>query len=316
MTLGFSLCLAFMGIWSLCMWTTVDALAELLLVNAALQVVLFACVACVPYWRTGRVSYVDIAWPFGVALIGVQILLLGDAEFVRRAAVGGVYLFIGLRMGVGALVLGKRTGVIFHREFPRYEYRRMLLERAGTKHPRAHMLAEIMAQGLANASALALPGLLIATNRAAALSIWEVVGACTWGVAYVLESTADAQKMIFMARHRDGVCDVGLWRYSRHPNYFAEWLVWSALAMAAIPSWLALRGLEPWFVWFALGAGVLAAPLAMYVTLVYVTGATPAEYYSVRKREGYGAYQARTNMFFPWFPRSSRRGEARQTGHA
>jgi steroid 5-alpha reductase family enzyme len=99
---------------------------------------------------------------------------------------------------------------------------------------------------------------------------------------------------------------VGLWRYSRHPNYFAEWMVWTALVIASIPSWLALRPVEPLVVWVLLGAGLLFVSRAMYSTLVYYTGAVPSEYYSVRKRPEYETYQRETNRFFPGPSRSRR----------
>lgn len=100
---------------------------------------------CIPYLRTGRISYVDIAWPFGVALIGLQILLLSDGDTVRKAVIGLVYLFIGLRMGIAAVAMAKTPGVIFKYEFPRYNYRRMMLKRTGTRYMKLHVLAEIMA---------------------------------------------------------------------------------------------------------------------------------------------------------------------------
>ena len=109
-----------------------DALVDMLLVNGVVQITLFILVACIPFLKTARVSYVDIAWPFGVALIGAQILFLSDADFTRKLIVGGVYLFIGLRMGLGALAMAKNTGVIFKTEFPRYRYRRMLLDEKGS----------------------------------------------------------------------------------------------------------------------------------------------------------------------------------------
>jgi steroid 5-alpha reductase family enzyme len=215
-------------------------------------------------------------------------------------------LFIGLRMGVGALTMAKATGVIFKTEFPRYQYRRAMLEEAGSAHADWHMFSEIMAQALANASVLALPGFLMATNTAEQISPLELVGVGVWLVAYVLESVADGQKLLFTSKKENkfGVCKVGLWRYSRHPNYFSEWLVWTGLVIAAAPSWLALRGTESEWVWLALGAGALGASVMMYVTLVYLTGAKPAEYYSVQKREGYRQYQAETSRFFPWFPKT------------
>ena len=302
MSAALGLSLAFIATWSMALQSNVESLVHLLVVNAPLQVLLFVVVACIPFLRSGRMSYVDVAWPFGVALIGALIVVLGEGPLLRRAVVGGVYAFIGLRMGIGAVVMARSTGVIVKTEFPRYRYRRMMLEQSGTRHVTLHMLADIMVQGLANASVLALPGFLIATNDRASISGWEVTGLCLWAGAYVLESMADAQKLLFISKNEGGVCDVGLWRYSRHPNYFAEWLVWSGLVIAAVPSWLALRSAEAAPVWITLGVGTAGAAAVMYLTLVYLTGAIPAEYYSVRKREGYREYQERTSMFFPWFP--------------
>ncbi len=304
MNFGPALCGIFLAVWAVALSTANDTLASMLLVNAGLQMLLFAFVACLPFLHTGRMSYVDIAWPFGVALIGLQIALMGDGNDLRKFCVAGVYLLIGLRMGVGALTMARKTGVIFKTEFPRYVYRRMELEGEGEAKARFHMLTEILAQGFANASVLALPGFLIAVNGQAGFHAWELAGIGLWLLAYILESTADLQKHKFISRNQGGVCNVGLWQYSRHPNYFSEWLVWTGIVIAAVPSWLALRAAEAAPVWLVLGLGAAGASLMMYITLVYLTGAKPAEYYSVRKRPDYKRYQETTSMFFPWFPKS------------
>lgn len=307
MNFGSVLCGAFIALWSVLIFSGVESLVELLLINGALQMTLFILVACIPFLRTGRMSYVDIAWPFGVALIGALILVMGDGNLLRKALVGGVYLMIGLRMGIGAVTMARTTGVIFKTEFPRYVYRRMVMEESGEKHMKFHMLAEIMAQGFANMTVLALPGFMLATNGSESISVWELVGISLWLIAYLTESTADVQKLRFIANNKDNklaVCNVGLWRYSRHPNYFSEWLVWTGLVVAAVPSWLALSTVVATPLWLVLGVGALFASVMMYITLVYLTGAIPAEYYSVRKRPEYKAYQQSTNRFFPWFPRN------------
>lgn len=296
------LCTLFATFWSVAVLTSNETLAMLLLVNGAVQLTLFLFVACIPLFKTGRMSFVDIAWPFGVALIGIQIAVLGDGDTVRRGCVASVYLLIGLRMGLGALSMAKTTGVIFKTEFPRYVYRRLQMRGHSEDHIRFHMFTEVMAQGLANASVLALPGFLLAVNHSDELHSMEIVGVSIWLVAYGLESTADLQKMRFIARHKGSVCNVGLWRYSRHPNYFSEWLVWTGIVMTALPSWLAMQAVESTFVWWGLGIGCVGASAMIYITLVYLTGAVPSEYYSVRKRPEYKRYQQTTNRFFPWFP--------------
>jgi steroid 5-alpha reductase family enzyme len=304
MSFGVFLSAFFLVIWVLALQTQSQSLTDLLLMNAGLQVLLFVVVACIPFLRTGRMSFVDIAWPFGLALIGIQVLIFTEGDLVRRVTVGAAYMFIGLRMGIGAVVMGLRTGVIFKTEFPRYEYRKMIFEREKKTHIKFHMLSEILAQGFANASVLALPAFIIATNSSNEISNWEVLGVGVWGVAYVLESVADSQKLLFISKNVGGVCNIGLWKYSRHPNYFSEWLVWTGLVIATLPSWLALRAEEPLVVWIVLGVGSLCASVMLYITLVYLTGAKPAEYYSARKRPEYKVYQETTNMFFPWFPKN------------
>ena len=304
MNFGGALSVVFLAIWSVVMFAANETLVSMMLVNAAVQAVLFILVACIPFLITGRMSYVDIAWPFGVALIGVLILLMGDGNATRKFVVGGVYLLTGLRMGLGALTMAKATGVIFKTEFPRYVYRRMILEESDGARVKFHSLAEIMAQGFANMSVLALPGFMLAINGSDVFSVWEIAGVGIWLLAYILESIADAQKMLFISKNKRGVCDIGLWRYSRHPNYFSEWLVWTGLVIASVPSWLALQEFEILAIWIVLGVGAIGASVMLYITLNYLTGAIPSEYYSVQKRTEYKRYQETTNRFFPWFPKN------------
>lgn len=273
--------------------------------NGLLQGLLFLVVASIPLWRTGRMSFVDIAWPFGVALTGAQVLIHTDGEVLRSSIVGGIYLAIGLRMGIAAIAMGRSTGVIFKYDFPRYDYRRLMLEQSGTRHIGAHMQMEVWIQGLANASVLSIPAILIATNDTPGLLPIELFGFGLWCVAYVIESIADTQKLLFISKNpKNSVCNIGLWRFSRHPNYFAEWLVWCGLSIAAIPSLLKLLSNMHWAEWGILTLGLLGACFTMYICLVYLTGAKPAEYYSVKKRKDYAAYQKKTSIFFPWFPKS------------
>jgi len=98
---------------------------------------------------------------------------------------------------------------------------------------------------------------------------------------------------------KNQVCNVGLWRYSRHPNYFAEWMVWNGLIIASIPSWILIYNQESLIIWVLLGLSLLWTSRLMYMTLVYHTGAVPSEYYSAQKRPEYRSYQEKTNIFFP-----------------
>jgi steroid 5-alpha reductase family enzyme len=112
------------------------------------------------------------------------------------------------------------------------------------------------------------------------------------------EALADGQLRQFRADpgNRGRVCDIGLWGWSRHPNYFFEWLGWVAYPLLAID----LRGDYP-FGWLA-----LSAPAFMYWLLVYVSGVPPLEQQMLRSRgAAYREYQGRVSAFFPLPPARS-----------
>ena len=287
------------------LWST--TFFKLALLNSLGQIALFTVVVCIPIWRTGRMSYVDIGWPWGLVLLGIISFCFSEGYWLRSLVVSSVVILIGLRMGLGALKMW-RLGFL-KKEFPRYQYQRIVWKEEGKNNTALALQIDAIAQGLANASFLAFPVFIIASNGDQEFSALEIVGLVIWILAFSMESIADFQKVRFLkemkraGKHRQ-VCNVGLWKYCRHPNYFAEWMVWNGLVIAAIPSWLLLKGFESEPVWLLLGIGLLLASKFMYTTLVYTTGAVPSEYYSVQKRPDYKDYQQQTNRFFPG-PRKS-----------
>lgn len=288
------------------MFTT--SLAEISFINGMIQLVLFGLIVLYPIWKTETLSYVDIGWPWGLVCIGLVTLFLGEGYHWRVWLISGLYIFMGLRMGIGAVQLW-RKGYI-QKELPRYRYQRIRWERKGKTNIQVAMQIDAWVQGLANASYLALPAFIIGSNPSPNISIFEIVGLVFWIASFVIESIADQQKLGFLRqmkaeKQRNKVCEVGLWKYSRHPNYFAEWTVWNSLIIMSIPSWLAMQSSEPLIIWIVLGMGLLFVSMIMYKTLVYLTGAKPAEYYSLQKRPDYMSYTKRVNMFFPGLPKKS-----------
>ncbi len=272
------------------------------LVNGVAQLVLFAFVVCLPTWRTGRMSYVDIGWPWGLTVIGILTWIYGEGDSLRVAIVSIAYIFAGSRMGLGAIKL--LISGHLDKELPRYEFQKKRWSKAGKTNTALAMQIEAIVQGVANAAFLAFPAFIIASNPSEEISIFEIIGIVIWLASFIMESVADAQKLKFLramkkSGARNTVCNIGLWQYSRHPNYFAEWMVWNALVIASIPSWLQLYPNMSVIIFVLLGVGLLMTSRIMYVTLVTYTGAVPAEYYSVQKRPAYKDYQQTTNMFFP-----------------
>ena len=272
------------------------------LINGIGQLVLFLFVVCIPIWKTGRMSYVDIGWPWGVALIGLITYCQINTITLSKTLVITAYILIGSRMGLGALKMWSMG--LLKKEFPRYEYQKIRWEKSNKTNISLAMQVEALSQGLANASFLAIPIFLISVSPSTQLSALEIIGFTIFILSIVFETVADYQKLKFLKEmkrqnKKNMVCDIGLWKYTRHPNYFAEWMVWNGLIIASIPSYFALFDSEVFWLWTLIGVALLYTSRIMYITLVYLTGAVPSEYYSAQKRPAYKAYQQSTNIFFP-----------------
>lgn len=272
------------------------------LINGIGQLVLFLFVVCIPIWKTGRMSYVDIGWPWGVALIGLITYCQINTITLSKTLVITAYILIGSRMGLGALKMWSMG--LLKKEFPRYEYQKIRWEKSNKTNISLAMQVEALSQGLANASFLAIPIFLISVSPSTQLSILEIIGFTIFILSIVFETIADYQKLKFLKEmkrqnKKNMVCDIGLWKYTRHPNYFAEWMVWNGLIIASIPSYISLFDSEALWLWIMIGVALLYTSRIMYITLVYLTGAIPSEYYSAQKRPAYKAYQQSTNIFFP-----------------
>ena len=272
------------------------------IINGIAQLILFLFVVCIPIWITKRMSYVDIGWPWGVALIGIIAYCLSNNITLTQSLIMIAYVLIGSRMGLGALKMWSLG--LLNKEFPRYEYQKIRWKKSGKSNEQLAMQIEALSQGLANASFLAIPIFLVFASPLTTISFLEIFGFILFALALIFETVADYQKILFLQEmkrlnKRNMVCDVGLWRYTRHPNYFAEWMVWNGLIIASVPSYIALFDSEVFWLWIFIGIALLYTSRIMYITLVYLTGAVPSEYYSSQKRPNYKAYQQSTNIFFP-----------------
>jgi len=294
-----------------CFIYQVDIFQEMVLVNGVLQIFLFLVVACIPAYFTKKMSFVDIAWPWGLVLIGILVLFLGEGYRPRIYMVAGMYLFSGLRMGIGALILFSKGHL--KSELSRYNYQRRRWDKAGYKNLNLSLQYEIMIQCFANITFLAIPAILMSTNSTNSISTLEYIGAGLWATWFVLEHISDLQKQqflkkAFLEKKKKQVCNVGFWKYTRHPNYFSEWMVWNAMIIASISSFISLYSEDQQLVWIIIGVGLFYISYIMYTTLVYYTGALPSEYYTLQKRPNYKAYQEQTNMFFPGPQKSNKKG--------
>ncbi len=146
----------------------------------------------------------------------------------------------------------------------------------------------LMVQGLVALGLAASMGL--AARNPAPFGALDVAAIAVLAVAIVGEAVADAQLRRFKAdpANRGRICDSGLWAWSRHPNYFFEWLGWVAYPL------FALSGLWPWG-WLA-----LSGPALMYWTLRHASGVPPLEAHMIRRHgAAFAAYASRVPAFFP-----------------
>jgi steroid 5-alpha reductase family enzyme len=135
----------------------------------------------------------------------------------------------------------------------------------------------------------------VAMHNARPFGILDMTAIAIFAVSVIGESIADRQLARFRgdSANRGEVCQVGLWRYSRHPNYFFEWLHWFAYPLLAI-------GLGP------AAYVALLGPALMLVFLLKITGVPPTELRALQSRgERYREYQRTTSAFFPWFPKET-----------
>ena len=279
----------------------IENFQNFLLINLISQIFIFLFIVCIPAYFTERMSYVDIAWPFGLIAIGIISFFYGDGYLLKKSIISMLYIIAGLRMGIGALILLKKG--YLNKELPRYSYQRIRWKKKGFINDKFSVQYEILLQCFANATFLAIPAILISNNSSQSFSIIEITGFIVWAIFFFLEHISDLQKQKFLINAKKNnlknqVCNVGLWKYTRHPNYFSEWMIWNGLIIASFSSLLVNNSM---LIFLSTTISLLYITILMYQTLVFLTGAIPSEYYSLIKRPDYKSYKQTTNMFFPNF---------------
>ncbi len=276
---------------------------RILYLNLLFQLILFFIVVCIPIYKTKRMSYVDIAWPWGLVVIGIVNYSHNEGSELMLLISTSIVSIIGLRMGIGAIGLLKQG--YLKKELSRYQYQRILWEKEKKSNTHLALQVDAITQGLANATFLAIPIFISGSSSSESLNFIEYFGLTVWLVSIVLETVADRQKLNFLRQMKiDGmknqVCNIGLWKYTRHPNYFFEWMVWNGVIIFSFPSLIGLASLSQSNK-VMIGICILFASKLMYDTLVHKTGAIPSEYFSLKKRPLYKEYMETTSQFFPRF---------------
>ena len=233
--------------------------------------------------RTGNAGIVDAGWAASIGLLGVFFATTSGGYLPRRVLVATLIGIWAARLAIYLL----RDRVLGCPEDGRY---RTLRAKWGATAQR-RLFVFFQTQALA-ALFFSLPVLVIAHHHVARWTAWDLAGAIIWCVSVVNTILADRQLARFKRRpdSRGKTCREGWWRYSRHPNYFFEWLHWWSYVALAV-------GASYWWL-------TLLAPAVMLYFLVCVTGIPPTEAQALASRgEDYRQYQRTTSVFIPWFPK-------------
>lgn len=235
--------------------------------------------------RRGRHDTIDTVWGLGFAAIAVVALLtsLGSGDPGRRLLVAVLTVVWGVRLALHIHRRNDRRG-----EDPRYAE----MVAAADGHVGRYLLRKVyLPQGVVMwVVSLPVPAAMFAT---APLNWVDAVGGAVWLLGFVFEAVGDAQLARFSAdpANRGHVLDTGLWRYSRHPNYFGDACVWWGLGILALHN--------------GIGVTTLLGPLVMTWFLAKGTGKPMTERRMRGTRPGYADYVARTSGFLPLPPRKT-----------
>jgi steroid 5-alpha reductase family enzyme len=265
---------------------------EAAMIHPLAAAALATAIAFVLLWwrqtRTHDATSVDAAWAAAIGLLGLAYAGGREGSLLSRAMAAGI-----VAVWSGRLVWHLLRHRVFGHAGEDGRYRAMR-EHWGPRAD-ANLFWFYLVQAAA-AWLFALPFWFLAGHPATHLVPLQWAGLMVVATAQLGESLADRQ----LERHRRDpsqrgrTCRSGLWRYSRHPNYFCEWLSWCGIAMVAAPA-------AGWF-------GLLQ-PVFMFVLVRFVSGVPFTEMQSLKSRgDDYRRYQRETNAFVPWFPRTEAGG--------
>lgn len=230
---------------------------------------------------------VDAVWAFCFLIHGIAFYIFTEGYAPRKILLLSMIGLWSLRLGY---FLTRRISSHHPEEDTRYKHLRSEYK----EKFKSRFLLFYFYQAI-SVSILTLPFIFVFQNQTQSIGIFEIIGCVYWFLAISGETIADYQMSVFKKLSKKNpemgrTCNVGLWKYSRHPNYFFESNIWWA------------------FFIFMIGSGVywgIYTAIVMLLLLLKVTGVPPSEEQSLKTRgDEYRNYQKKTSMFIPWFPKS------------
>ncbi|MCJ7628174.1 MAG: DUF1295 domain-containing protein [Longimicrobiales bacterium] len=261
-----------------------DSVLTGLSLNLALAATIMVAVWLISL-RLKDVSIIDIVWGVTGALMALSAFFIANGNQSRRFLVTGMTVIWGFRLAIHIAVRKKGKGEDF-----RYAAMRA---KQPASFPRRSLVNVFLFQAVL-IWAISIPAQVAQFHdMPAGLTILDFLGLGLWLVGFAFEAVSDHQLREFLSdpANRGQVMDGGLWRYSRHPNYFGDSLIWWGIFLVAAAT--------------PMGWATVFSPLLMTFFLLKVSGVPMLERALAERREGYRGYMRRTSPFFPWPPRNS-----------
>lgn len=226
-------------------------------------------------------SIVDVAWGLGFILVALMTLFLRPGFEARHVLVTGLVVVWGLRLASHIFIRNRNRGEDFRYAKWRRDWGRWFIPRS--------FLQIFMLQGIFMLI-IASPIVLVNRSGEKGLTVLDGLGTFLWLTGFLFEAVGDHQLKRYKQNPegKGKIMTSGLWRYTRHPNYFGEAALWWGIFLIA----LSVRG----------GWVAIVSPLTISLLLLKVSGVTMLEK-KYAGNEEFAAYARRTSAFFPWFPR-------------
>ncbi len=256
------------------------SLVDIILYSAAAVFAYMTVIFIVALFKKDN-SIVDIAWGLGFILVALLTFFLEKEFAVRHILVTVLVLIWGTRLAVHILFRNKGRGEDFRYAQWRIEWGKWFLLRS--------FFQIFMLQGLL-LLVIAYPVILTNHSRKEGISYLDLVGVVLWITGFFFEALGDFQLSRFKRDpgNKGKIMRSGLWKYTRHPNYFGEAVMWWGIFLIALS--------------VPLGWTAIVSPFLITFLLLRVSGVTMLEKKYVGNEE-FEDYAKRTSAFFPWFPK-------------
>lgn len=226
-------------------------------------------------------SIADIGWGIGFILVAFLTFFLEPVFEIRHVLVTGLVLIWGLRLAIHILIRNKGKGEDYRYAKWRKEWGKYFLIRS--------FLQVFMLQGLIMLI-ISYQVILVNSSKKPGIHILDILGLLVWLFGFLFETVGDFQLLKFKRdkKNKGKIMKSGLWRYTRHPNYFGEATMWWGIFLIALSvphGWTAI-----------------ISPALITLMLLRVSGVTMLEKKYKGNKE-FEEYAKRTSAFIPWFPK-------------